>query len=174
MMFLRARSLSGGATASSMSRKTKSAALLAALSIISGLEPGTASSLRCSRNFFRWLMVWLMVRSSRRLGDRDTPRTAEMLDRRGHARARRQAHAANEQRHFGRGQRGAHHHLVQPAEMADAENFSEHLVQAAAERCLVGLIGALDDVAAVDAFQHQNGADRVGMPFRRLGAELQA
>src|SRR5882757_2728973 len=98
MMFLRARSLSGGATASSMSRKTKSAALFAAFSIISGLEPGTASSLRCSLSFFRWLMVWLIVRSARRLGDGHVGGAAEMLDCRRHARARRQSDATVEQR----------------------------------------------------------------------------
>src|SRR5690348_10045271 len=155
MMFLRARSLSGGATASSMSRKTKSAALFAAFSIISGLEPGTASSLRCSRSFFRWLMVWLMIRSpSRRLGDRQRGRVPEVLDGGTDAGAGRQPHAAIEQRHFSRRQRGENHHLVQPAEVADAEDLAHHLVEAAAERRLVGAVGALDDVAAVDAFRH--------------------
>ncbi len=49
MMFLRAFSFSGGATASSRSRNITSAALSAAFSIIDGLEPGTASVERCSR-----------------------------------------------------------------------------------------------------------------------------
>jgi len=44
MMFFLACSFSGGATASSQSRKTKSAALLKARSIMVVLEPGQASS----------------------------------------------------------------------------------------------------------------------------------
>ncbi len=49
MMFLRACGLSSGATASSRSRKTTSAADCAALEKSFGLLPGTASSLRLRR-----------------------------------------------------------------------------------------------------------------------------
>ena len=49
MMFLRAFSLSSGATASSMSRKMQSAALSAAFSIMVGFDPGTASVERWTR-----------------------------------------------------------------------------------------------------------------------------
>ena len=45
MMFFRALSFSGGATASSISRKMKSAALDGAFWIMVRFEPGTASSL---------------------------------------------------------------------------------------------------------------------------------
>src|SRR6202034_3669486 len=49
MMFLRACSLSSGATASSQSRKITSAADFPAFSNSPGLDPGTASSERCTR-----------------------------------------------------------------------------------------------------------------------------
>ncbi len=63
IMFFRAFSFSGGATASSRSRKMTSAALSAAFSIIDGLEPGTASVDRCSRWRRSGWRVWLMVPS---------------------------------------------------------------------------------------------------------------
>src|SRR3954454_17693110 len=47
--FARACSLSSGATASSRSRKTRSAPSVGAFSIARTFVPGTASSLRCSR-----------------------------------------------------------------------------------------------------------------------------
>ncbi len=61
MMFLRACSLSSGATASSRSRKMMSAAPLAAFSNSDGLEPGTASSERWSRGVACWIKVKLMT-----------------------------------------------------------------------------------------------------------------
>src|ERR1700693_1546518 len=60
MMFLRARSLSSGATASSQSRKMMSAADFAAFSNSAGLEPGTASSERCRRGLAGSMVVKLM------------------------------------------------------------------------------------------------------------------
>ena len=68
--------------------------------------------------------------------------TAEMLDRRADARAGRHLDAAVAQRHFGRRQRAADHHLVEPAEMADAEHLACDLVEADAERGVVFVVGA--------------------------------
>ena len=59
-MFLRACGLSSGATASSRSRKTTSAALAAAFSNIAVFEPGTASSERCRRGVACSISVKLM------------------------------------------------------------------------------------------------------------------
>src|SRR5579871_2764584 len=60
-MFLRARSLSSGATASSQSRNTTSAAERAAFSNRPGFDPGTASSERCTRAVGGSIVVKLMV-----------------------------------------------------------------------------------------------------------------
>src|SRR5579864_8027717 len=60
MMFLRACSLSSGATASSTSRNTTSATDLAAFSNRPVFEPGTASSERCSREVAGSMLVKLM------------------------------------------------------------------------------------------------------------------
>ena len=59
--FLRACSLSSGATASSRSRNTTSAADFAAFSKMAGFEPGTASSERCRRGVACSMMVKLMA-----------------------------------------------------------------------------------------------------------------
>src|ERR1700685_1550606 len=67
MMFLRACSLSSGATASSQSRKITSAADFAAFSNSPGLDPGTASSERCRRGVACTTLVKLM----------DSPRAAK-------------------------------------------------------------------------------------------------
>src|ERR1700730_17708224 len=60
MIFLRACSLSSGATASATSRKIISAADWAAFSNNPGLEPGTASSERCRRGVACSMIVKLM------------------------------------------------------------------------------------------------------------------
>ena len=65
MMFLRACGLSSGATASSRSRNTMSAADAAAFSNIAVLVPGTASSERCRRGVAWSMMVKLMAASPR-------------------------------------------------------------------------------------------------------------
>src|SRR5690349_6201967 len=90
MMFLRACSLSSGATASSTSRNTMSAALRAAFSNMPGLDPGTASSDRCSRGVACSMMVKLTLFSfanrstrcpkpGRRAIDRQQQRIANLL-----------------------------------------------------------------------------------------------
>src|SRR5512147_2257382 len=61
MIFLRACSLSSGATASSRSRKMMSAWPLAAFSNSDGLDPGTASSERWRRGVACWIRVKLML-----------------------------------------------------------------------------------------------------------------
>ena len=113
MMFLRACSLSGGATASSMSRKTKSAALVARLGdhVRVGARNGQFAALQ-ALSLRRWWIVWLIGLSSRLPGQAALAiaghvRQAEMLDRRADARAGRHLHAAVAQRHFGRRQRAA-------------------------------------------------------------------
>ena len=60
-MFLRACSLSSGATASSQSRKMMSASPLAAFSKMPGFEPGTANSERCRRGVACSIRVKLTV-----------------------------------------------------------------------------------------------------------------
>src|SRR5260221_11020561 len=60
MMLLRACSLSSGATASSTSRKTMSAADFAAFSNKAVLDPGTASSERCRRGVAGSMLVKLI------------------------------------------------------------------------------------------------------------------
>src|SRR5258708_23710198 len=177
MMFLRARSLSGGATASSRSRKTKSAALVEALSIISGLEPGSASSLRCRRSLRRWWRVWLMIDHLlplRRVGDCRRAAALEGVDRCTDAGAGLNADAAIDQSHFDSRQSAANHDFVQPTEMADSEHLAGDLVQADAERGLVFVVGAADDLITVNAVGHMDGAYRVGMPRGRLCAEAKA
>src|SRR5208282_1369862 len=67
MMFLRACSLSSGATASSRSRNTTSALEAAAFSNMPGAEPGTASSERCRREVACSISVKLMSISLLRL-----------------------------------------------------------------------------------------------------------
>ena len=59
-MFLRACALSSGATASSTSRNTISAADFAAFSNSAVLDPGTASSERCRRETAGSMLVKLM------------------------------------------------------------------------------------------------------------------
>src|ERR1700733_78039 len=61
MMLRRAASLSSGATASSTSRKTMSAADFAAFSNKLVFDPGTASSERCRREWAGSMLVKLMV-----------------------------------------------------------------------------------------------------------------
>src|SRR5580692_1424759 len=65
MMLRRAASLSSGATASSRSRNTMSAALRAAFSNRPGLDPGTASSERCRRGVACSIRVKLTLSSPR-------------------------------------------------------------------------------------------------------------
>src|SRR5579862_6499909 len=64
MMLLRARSFSSGATASSQSRNTTSAADCAALANRPTFEPGTASSERCTRGRACSIVVKLIRCSS--------------------------------------------------------------------------------------------------------------
>src|SRR6185437_14893458 len=68
MMLMRACALSSGATASSTSRNTMSAAERAAFSNKPLLDPGTASSERCSRAVAGSMLVKLMGLSLKTLG----------------------------------------------------------------------------------------------------------
>ncbi|MNC91600.1 hypothetical protein D3C83_78930 [compost metagenome] len=65
LTFFRASTLSSGATASSRSRNTTSAADFAAFSNKDGVEPGTASSERFSRGLACSMTVKLMMASVR-------------------------------------------------------------------------------------------------------------
>ena len=60
-----------------------------------------------------------------------------MFEGRAHAGAGLDFHAAIAQRHFSRRDRTAHHHVVDPAEMTDAEHFAGNLVEPDAEGGLV-------------------------------------
>src|ERR1700722_1722139 len=85
MMFLRACSLSSGATASSTSRKTMSAADCAAFSNKAVLDPGTASSERCKRGVDGSMLVKLIVLprdyAAKRMSSRRTETSGGAIDR---------------------------------------------------------------------------------------------
>ena len=57
--------------------------------------------------------------------------------------------------------------------MADAEQLAGDLGQAGAERQVVALECARDDLGAVDAFGHHDGGDRIRVPLRRRGAQFE-
>ena len=66
------------------------------------------------------------------------------------------------------------HDVGQAAEVADAEHLAGDLAEADAEGDVV-LVGRVDDeLGAVEALGHDDGADRLGVELGRLGAELQA
>ena len=90
------------------------------------------------------------------------------------AAARDDAASRVAKRHLNAGQRAEQHQLVEIAHVADAEQLPRHLGEARAERQVVPLVGDVDDVLALDVRRHHDRADRVGVPLRRLRAQVQA
>ncbi len=103
----------------------------------------------------------------------DRRMAAPIALRRADAAARFDLDADIEHGHLRAGDRAEQHELVQIAQMADAEQLAGDFGEAGAEREIVALEGARDDLGAIDAFGHHDRGHGVGVPLRSGRAQLQ-